>query len=281
MNTIKTGLLMAALTALFIVCGNALGGTTGVIIAVAFALVMNIGAFWFSDKLVLAMTKAQPLDERAAPDLYAMTRRLAERAQIPMPKLYVVPDPSPNAFATGRSPSRGVVAVNQGLLQMLDRDEVEGVIAHEIAHIKHRDTLTSAVVATVAGAISAIANLAYFASFFGFGSGDDDGPNPLAVLLLVLVAPLAATIIQLAVSRAREYQADQTAAELVGSPRGLQSALWKLHKGAEGVPSHTPPAMAQMCIVNPLHGGIQSLFSTHPPVEKRIERLAQFSRNAA
>lgn len=273
---------MAALTALFIVCGNALGGSTGVIIAVAFALIMNIGAFWFSDRLVLAMTRAQPLDERSAPELYAMTRRLAERARIPMPRLYVVPDPSPNAFATGRSPKHGVVAVNQGLLQMLDRDEVEGVIAHEIAHIKHRDTLTSAVVATVAGAISAIANIAYFASFFGFGGGDDDGPNPIAILLLAIVAPLAATIIQLAVSRAREYQADQTAAELVGSPRGLQSALWKLHKGAEAIPSHTSPAMAQMCIVNPLTGGgLMSLFSTHPPVEKRIERLAQFSRSVA
>lgn len=283
MNTLKTGLLMAALTALFIVCGHLLGGSIGVVIAVALALIMNIGAFWFSDKLVLKMTRAQPVTPEQAPDLYAMTARLAERADIPMPRLFIVPDPSPNAFATGRSPKHGVVAVNEGLLRMLNRDEVEGVVAHEIAHIKHRDTLTSAIVATVAGAISGIANIAQFAAIFGIGgSGDDDSPNPLALLLMAIVAPLAAMIIQFAVSRSREFAADRTAAELVGSPRGLQNALWKLHNGVEAIPGHTSPAMAQMCIVNPLHGGaILSLFSTHPPVEKRIEKLAELERQVA
>lgn len=274
---------MAALTALFIVCGNLLGGSIGVVIAAALALVMNIGAFWFSDKLVLKMTRAQPVTPGQAPDLYAMTARLAERADIPMPRLYIVPDPSPNAFATGRSPKHGVVAVNEGLLRILNRDEVEGVIAHEIAHIKHRDTLTSAIVATVAGAISGIANIAQFAMIFGIGGGgDDDSPNPLGLLLMAIVAPIAAMIIQFAVSRSREYAADRTAAELVGSPRGLQNALWKLHNGVEAIPGHTPPAMAQMCIVNPLHGGaIMNLFSTHPPVEKRIEKLGELQQRAA
>lgn len=281
MNTLKTGLLMAALTALFIVCGHLLGGAIGVVIAVALALVMNIGAFWFSDKLVLKMTRAQPVTPEEAPDLYAMTARLAERADIPMPRLYIVPDPSPNAFATGRSPKHGVVAVNEGLLRILNRDEVEGVIAHEIAHIKHRDTLTSAIVATVAGAISGIANIAQFAAIFG-GGGDDDSPNPIGLLLMAIVAPIGAMMIQFAVSRSREFEADRTAAELVGSPRGLQNALWKLHHGVEAIPGHTPPAMAQMCIVNPLHGGaILNLFSTHPPVEKRIEKLGELEQRVA
>lgn len=275
MSTLKTGLLMAALTALFIVCGKLLGGNVGVVIAIGFALVMNVGTYWFSDRIVLAMTKARPVSPSEAPELYQMTERLAKRADIPMPRLYIVPDPSPNAFATGRNPAHGVVAVNEGLLRMLDRAEVEGVIAHEIAHIKHRDTLTSAVVATVAGAISGIAQIAYIASLFGGGSNNGDR-NPIGLLLMIIVAPLAAMMIQFAVSRSREYEADRTAALLVGSPVGLQNALWKLHQGTQAIPGHTPPSMAQMCIVNPLHGGgLASLFSTHPPVEKRIERLSQ------
>lgn len=274
---------MAALTALFVVCGHLLGGSVGVVIAVAFALIMNIGSFWFSDRIVLAMTRAQPVTRAEAPDLYAMTERLAQRANIPMPRLYVVPDNSPNAFATGRSPKHGVVAVNQGLLDLLDRSEVEGVVAHEIAHIKHRDTLTSAVIATVAGAISGIANLAYFTTLFGFGGSDDDAPNPFVMLLMMLVAPLAAAMIQFAVSRAREYEADKTAAELVGSPYGLRNALIKLTRGVEVAPGHISPSAAHMCIVNPFSGarGIVNLFSTHPPLEKRVERLDAMARRVA
>lgn len=283
MSTIKVGLLMAALTALFVVCGHLLGGSVGVVVAVAFAVIMNIGSFWFSDRIVLAMTRAQPVSRSEAPDLYAMTERLARRAEIPMPRLYVVPDNSPNAFATGRSPSHGVVAVNQGLLNLLDRSEVEGVIAHEIAHIKHRDTLTSAVIATVAGAISGIANIAYFTSLFGFGGGDDDAPNPIVMLLMVFVAPLAAGMIQFAVSRAREYEADKTGAELAGSPIGLRNALLKLERGVEAVPGHINPSAAHMCIVNPFSGarGIVNLFSTHPPIEKRVEKLDAMTRRIA
>lgn len=273
MSNLKTGLLMAAITALLVVTGNAIGGSTGLVLALVMAVVMNMGAYWFSDKIVLAMTRAQPLDERQAPELYRMVERLSERAGIPMPRLYLVPDPSPNAFATGRNPAHGVVAVNQGLLQILDSREVEGVIAHEIAHIKHRDTLTSALVATVAGAIGSLANLAMFAAMFG---GRDDDRNPLVELLAMIFAPLAATLIQLAVSRAREYEADKTAAELVGSPVGLRNALVKLHMGVQQVPGHIQPTAAHMCIVNPFAGvgsGLMKLFSTHPPMEERVRRL--------
>ncbi|MBL8088183.1 MAG: zinc metalloprotease HtpX [Chthonomonas sp.] len=276
MNNLKVGILMAGITALFVLCGNALGGSAGIIIAVVLALVMNIGTYWFSDKLVLKMTRAIPIDPQQAPELHEMVQSLSRRAGIPTPRLYLVPDASPNAFATGRNPANGVVAVNQGLLDILNREEVEGVIAHEIAHIKHRDTLTSAIVATMAGAISSIANMAMFASMFGGGNNDEEGGNPLVGLLLMIVAPLSAMLIQLGISRAREYEADKTAAQLVGSGRGLQNALIKLHKGVNAMPGHMSPTAAHMCIVNPfgsLTRGMASLFSTHPPMEERVRRL--------
>lgn len=282
MNNLKVGLMLAGLTALLAAAGNALGGSTGLMIALGMAVVMNFGSYWLSDKLVLAMTRAQPLDRQQAPELFAMTERLAQRANIPMPRLYLVPDPSPNAFATGRNPQNGVVAVNQGLLNILNEPEVEGVIAHEIAHIKHRDTLTSAIVATIAGAISSLANMAMFASLFGGGSNSDDegGSHPGATLLMMVVAPMAAMLIQLGVSRAREFEADRTAAQLVGSGRGLQSALAKLHRGVEQFPGHMSPSSAHLCIVNPFGSaarGMIQLFSTHPPVEERIRRLNDLS----
>ncbi len=246
MNTLKTGLLMAAITALFVIVGNTLGGTTGVVLAVALAAIMNIGAYWFSDKLVLRMTNAQPLSSGEAPELHAMVETLSQRAGIPTPRLYLVHDPSPNAFATGRNPANGVVAVNQGLLDILDRAEVEGVLAHEIAHIKHRDTLTSAIVATLAGAVSSIGNIAMWGSLFG-GSNDEEGSNPFGQLLLIVVAPLAAMLIQFGISRAREFEADKTAATLTGSARGLQSALLKLERGARLVPRWI--VMILLCVI--------------------------------
>lgn len=274
MNILKVGLLFTGLTALFVYLGSIIGGTTGAILAFVFAIVMNIGAFWFSDKMVIRMTKAQPVSRHQAPELYRMVERLSQKAGIPMPALYVVPDNSPNAFATGRSPSHAAVAVNQGLLQILDQPEVEGVLAHEIAHIRYRDTLTMAVVATVVGAVMMLAHFAQFAAIFG--GGDEDGPNPLVLLAMAVVAPLAATVIQLAISRAREYEADKLGAQLAGSPRGLANALLKLERGAQAIPSEMPPQAAHMCIVNPLSGigGVMArLFSTHPPIEDRVNRL--------
>lgn len=244
------------------------------IIAVVLAAAMNLGSFWFSDKIVLAITKAQPVDESQAPRLYSMVARLSERANIPMPRLYVVPDPSPNAFATGRSPKNGVVAVNQGLLDILNESEVEGVIAHELAHIKHRDTLTMAIVATVAGAVMLIANILQWTSIFG-GHDSEEGGNPIAALAVAMLAPFAATLIQLGISRAREFEADKLGAEIAGNSLGLRNALVKLHRGVEAVPGAMPPQAAHMCIVNPFSGlgGMAKLFSTHPPVEERVRKL--------
>lgn len=276
MNTIKVGLLLTVLTLGFVAVGGWLGSTTGMVIALALAVAMNVGSYWFSDRIVLRMTGAEPLSEREAPDLYAMTRRLAERAEIPMPALYLIRDPQPNAFATGRSPERGVVAVNQGLLSLLSREEVEGVIAHEIAHIKHRDTLTMAVAASLAGAIMTLINIAQWSMIFGGGDDEDGAPGLITLLVAALVAPIAASLVQMAVSRTRECGADRTAAELVGSPRGLIGALQQLDRAAQQVPSRSmTPQTAHMAIVNPLSGGqrFAKLFSTHPPMDERIAAL--------
>ena len=288
MNTLRVGILLTALTALFVVVGGMLGGQGGMVIALGLALVMNVGSFWFSDKLVIKMTRAQPVSEAEAPDLHAMVARLAQRAGIPKPALYVVPDPQPNAFATGRSPARGVVAVNQGLLDVLDAREVEGVIAHEIGHIRHRDTLTMAVVASLAGAVMMLANMAQWAAMFGGlrGDDDDDGGGIVGLLVAIIVAPLAAMLIQTGISRAREFEADAAAADYTGSPDGLASALLKLERGASLIPSETArPATAHLNIVNPLRAGSRArfagLFSTHPPVEARIERLMQHAGRVA
>ncbi len=274
---LRVGLMLTVLTALLVWLGHFLGGTAGIVIALVFAACLNIGSYWFSDKIVLRATRAQPVTPAQAPELYAMVENLARKADIPTPRLFVVPDPSPNAFATGRNPQHGVVAVNQGLLDMLDRSEVEGVIAHEIGHIRHRDTLTMAIVATVAGAIMAIAMVMRFAAIFGGGS-DERGASPLVLLGLAIVAPFAAMMVQMGISRVREYEADRFAAELIGTGTGLQSALRDLHKGNLVRPSRMPESAAHMCIVNPLAGVTKSLFSTHPPVEKRIAALEEVER---
>ncbi len=276
MNHVKTGLLLAGLTVLLVLLGRAIGGMNGMLIAFAFALVMNVGSYWFSDKIVLSMYHAQPVTPEEAPDLYRMVERLCERARLPMPALYVIPDPTPNAFATGRDPKHAAVAVNAGLLQMLGSDEVEGVVAHELAHIKNRDTLVSTIAATIAGAITMIAQMAQYAAIFGglSRSDDDEGANPLVMLAMAIVAPIAAMILQLAVSRSREYLADRTGSEICGRPLALASALRKLEMAAEARPMHATPATAHLFIVNPLRGqAFASLFSTHPPMGDRIAKL--------
>ncbi len=273
-NTLKVGFLLTALTCLFVFLGNLLGGQVGMIIAFAIAILMNVSAFWFGDKMAVMATKAQPMDRSQAPEIYRMTEELAEKAGIPMPRLYYVPDPTPNAFAVGRNPKVGIVALNEGLLRMLTPEEVKGVIAHEIAHIKHRDTLTMAVVATLAGAIMMIANILQFSAFFM--GGDEDSPNPIVLLGMAIIAPFAATIIQLAVSRAREYEADKTAAELVGSGKGLTSALQKLERGLSAMPNHVPSNRAHMYISSPIiKGGFANLFRTHPSTEDRVRKLEE------
>lgn len=278
-NLLKTGILLTALTLLLIAIGNMLGGQTGLLVALVLAAIMNLGAYWFSDKLVLAMSGAQPMSEQEAPELYAMVRQLCQRANLPMPRLYLIPEEQPNAFATGRDPHHAAVGITQGLLRLMDRREVEGVIAHELAHIKNRDTLIMAVAATIAGAISYLAHMFYYASLFG-SSRDERGGNPIAALALLILAPIAATIIQLAISRSREYEADRVGAEIAGTPIGLANALRKLELAAQRIPMHhAEPATAHMYIVNPLSGGgLMALFSTHPPVKERIRRLETMAR---
>jgi len=277
MNHVKTGLLLAGMTALLVVFGRMLGGASGMMLAFIFAVVMNVGAYWFSDRIVLSMYRAQPVTPAQAPELYRMVERLCERAGLPMPALYVIPDPTPNAFATGRDPKHSAVAVNEGLLRILDHEEVEGVVAHELAHIKNRDTLISTVAATIAGAITMIAQMAQWAALFGGLGGsrdDDEGMNPIGLLVMMIVGPIAAMVLQLAISRSREYLADRTGAEICGRPLALAGALRKLEMAAGVRPMHAQPATAHMFIVNPLRGqALASLFSTHPPMDDRIARL--------
>lgn len=274
-NILKLTALLTTLTILFVLIGRAIGGTGGMVVAGAFAVLMNFGAYWFSDRLVLAMTGARPADPNEAAWLHDMVEPLARRAGLPMPKLYIMESDTPNAFATGRSPSTGVVAVTTGITRILTRDELAGVVAHELAHIKHRDTLISAVVATLAGAITMIANIGQWALIFGGLSGDDEeGGGLFGSLLLIIVAPIAATLIQLGISRAREFQADAGGARILGDPLPLASALEKLEWAAGRVPMHASPAAASLYIVNPLRGGsVLKLFSTHPPTGDRVARL--------
>ena len=276
-NTIKVGILMVVLTAAVVLLGRAFGGVGGMALALGLAVLMNFGSYWFSDKIVLRMTGAQAVDENQQPELYRLTQELAQRAGIPMPRLYIINDPQPNAFATGRDPKHGAVAVNTGLLQILDRSEIAGVVAHELGHIKHRDTLTMAIVATLAGTLMLLVELARWGAILGLGDRSDrDGMNPISLIALMIVGPLAATMIQMAVSRSREFEADRLAAQVTGSPDGLINALLKLERGAAQIPTHSmTPQTAHMCIVNPLRGlgGITSLFSTHPPMDKRIAAL--------
>lgn len=280
-NVIKLFVLMAALTALFVVIGGAVGGATGIVIAVVFALLLNFGTYWFSDKLVLRMSGARELAPGEAPWLIAMVEQLAARASLPMPKVYVIDSDVPNAFATGRSPDRGVVAVTTGISRLLTRDELAGVIAHELAHIKNRDTLLSAVVGAVAGAIAGIADFWMWSQIFSmFSGGDDEEGGGIGELLLVLVAPIAATLIQLGISRAREYQADALGAKILGDPLPLAGALEKIQWAAQHGHMNVNPATASLYIVNPLSGGrsVLKLFSTHPPTEERVARLRAMAR---
>lgn len=281
MKTIKVGLLFAGLSALLVWCGSLIGGGMGAIIAFGIAVAMNVATFWFSDRLILRMTSARPIRAEDAPELFQMVDRLRTRAGLPMPRLYVIDDPSPNAFATGRSPKHAAVAVNTGLLDLLDRSEVEGVIAHELAHIKNRDTLTMTMVACLAGAISMIANFAQISALFGGGSNDEDA-NPIGLLLMAMVAPIAAMLIQLGISRAREYEADRIGADIAGTPAGLANALLKLERGNDAIPAHAQPSVAPLYIVNPLRGGgLAALFSTHPPIQERVRRLADLTTRRA
>jgi heat shock protein HtpX len=274
-NVFKTGILLGVLTAMFVLVGGALGGRQGMAFAFVMAVGMNLLSYWFSDKIVLAMYRAKPITEAEAPRLYAVVRRLATRAQIPMPPVYLIPSESPNAFATGRSPEHAAVAVTEGIMRILDEDELEGVLAHELSHVRNRDVLVSTIAATLAGAITYLAHMAQWALIFGGRRSDDEeGGNPLVALLLIILAPVAALLVQLAVSRAREYQADATGARLAGRSAGLVSALRKLEVAARAVPMEANPATAHLFIVNPLSGQVlMRLFSTHPPIEERIARL--------
>lgn len=271
---------MAALTGLLLVIGQIVGGQNGMIFALVIAGAMNFFAYWFSDKVVLAMYRAKEVDRNSAPHLYSIVERLSQKIGMPMPRVYVIPTESPNAFATGRNPRHAAVAATAGILRILSNEELEGVLAHELGHVKNRDILISSIVATMAGAITLVARMAGWAAMFGgFGGDDDDrGGNIISLLLLWIVAPLAATIIQLAISRSREYAADAAGAEISGKPRALASALRHLEAGAETIQMDANPSSAHMFIVNPLRGGgVTNLFRTHPPTEERIRRLEQMA----
>jgi heat shock protein HtpX len=277
-NVLRTTVLLAALTALFLVIGAALGGNQGMVIAFIFALLMNFASYWFSDKIVLAMYGAREVSLQEAPELYRLVQRLAQRAGIPMPRVYTIPSDSPNAFATGRNPEHAAVAVTEGIMRLLDEQELAGVLAHELSHVRNRDTLIMTVAATLAGAITMLAHMAQWGALFGgFGRRDDDEQGRggvLGLLFMAILAPIAATLIQLAISRAREYFADRTGAGIAGSPADLARALEKLHYASQRLPLDANPATAHLFIVNPLTGGsLLSLFSTHPPIEERIRRL--------
>src|SRR6266581_372750 len=279
-NMFKTAFLLTALTLLLMFIGRAFGGQNGMFLALAFAAVMNFVSYFFSDKIALAMYRAQPVTREELPRAYAAVERLTQKIGIPMPKIYVIPSESPNAFATGRNPSHASVAVTHGILGLLNDEELEGVLAHELGHVNNRDILISSVAATLAGAITMIAGLGRWAMLFGgFGGGDRDRRDGggLAALFMLIVAPIAASLIQLAVSRSREYQADATGAHLTGNPYALASALRKIDAYARRIPLQANPSTAHLFIIQPFlgvnAGMLGSLFSTHPPIEKRIERL--------
>jgi heat shock protein HtpX len=278
-NLLKTAVLMAAITALFMALGQVLGGRQGMVIALVIALGMNFFSYWFSDKLVLRMYNAQEVDASSAPQFYRMVQELAARAGLPMPRVYLIDENAPNAFATGRNPQNAAVAATTGLLRALSEREVRGVMAHELAHVKHRDILISTISATMAGAISMLAN---FAMFFGGRDSEGRPANPIVSILVMILAPIAASLIQMAISRAREFEADRGGAEISGDPQALASALQKIHRMAQGLPleaAERHPETAQMMIMNPLSGGgLRGLFSTHPSTEERVERLMLMAR---
>jgi heat shock protein HtpX len=278
-NMLKTAILMAAITALFMTIGRLLGGQTGMMLALIVALGMNFFSYWFSDKLVLRMYNAQEVDASSAPQFYRLVQDLAAKAGLPMPRVYLINEDAPNAFATGRNPTHAAVAATTGILRVLSERELRGVMAHELAHVKHRDILISTISATMAGAIGMLANFAMI-----FGGRDDQGRpvNPIVSLLVMLLAPLAASLIQMAISRSREFEADRGGAEISGDPQALASALQKIHRIAQGLPLETTerhPETAQMMIMNPLSaGGLRGLFSTHPATEERVERLLELAQ---
>jgi heat shock protein HtpX len=279
MNNIKTLFLLVTLTLVLVWAGGALGGKQGMTIALIFALGMNFISYWFSDKIVLRMYRAKQVTEAEAPDLYSIVRSLVQKAGMPMPKVYMMDQEQPNAFATGRNPNHAAVAVTTGIMRILTREELQGVIGHELSHIKNRDILISTIAATIAGAISYLAQMAQWAMIFGGRRGDDDeGGSPIAAFVMMIVGPIAAMIIQMAISRSREYAADSGGAEIAGNPRYLAGALRKLHMASQKIPMHANPATSHMFIVNPFSGGgIVKLFSTHPPIEERIARLESMS----
>jgi heat shock protein HtpX len=281
-NFAKTAVLMAAITALFIVVGGMLGGEQGMLMALLVAIGMNFFSYWFSDTMVLKMTNAQQVDERSAPQFYALVKELAAKASLPMPKVFLIDEDAPNAFATGRNPENASVAATTGILKILSNRELRGVMAHELAHVRHRDILISTVAATMAGAISALAN---FAMFFGGRDSEGRPNNPIASLLVAILAPIAAILIQMSISRAREYEADRGGAEISSDPEALAHALEKIHNYAQGIPFQAVeqhPETAQMMILNPLSaGGLAQLFSTHPPTEERVARLMEMAKNGA
>ncbi len=275
MNRIKTLMFLAALTALFVWIGHALGGQAGLVIALIVAGAMNFGAYWWSDRIALRMHGAQEIDEAQAPELYAVVRELARRAEIPTPRVYIIPEDTPNAFATGRNPEHGAVAVTEGLLRLLDRRELAGVLAHELGHVKNRDTLVMTITASIAGALSMLANMAMWSSIFGGSEDDDESDNVMGGLLGIFIAPIAASLIQMAISRSREFLADEAGAGLTGDPLALASALRKIEEWSQRIPIRAgSPATAHLFIVNPFAGGgLAQLFSTHPATADRIERL--------
>lgn len=279
MNNIKTLFLLVTLTLVLVWAGGALGGKQGMTIALIFALGMNFISYWFSDKIVLRMYRAKQVTEAEAPDLYSIVRSLVQKAGMPMPKVYMMDQEQPNAFATGRNPNHAAVAVTTGIMRILTREELQGVIGHELSHIKNRDILISTIAATIAGAISYLAQMAQWAMIFGGHRGDDDERgSPIAAFVMMIVGPIAAMIIQMAISRSREYAADSGGAEIAGNPRYLAGALRKLHMASQKIPMHANPATSHMFIVNPFSGGgIVKLFSTHPPIEERIARLESMS----
>ena len=276
-NLVKTGVLLAALTSLVVLIGGAVGGQQGMLIAFVLAVAMNFGSYWFSDRIVLSMYGARPIEEAQAPDLYSVVRRLTTKAGIPLPRIYVIPGDTPNAFATGRNPQHAAVAVTEGIMRTLDDEELEGVLAHELSHVKNRDTLTMTIAATLAGVITYLAHMAQWAAMFGGARRDDEeqgGGGAIGALLMAILAPVAAMLIQMAISRAREFEADASGARLVGHPWGLAKALEKLEMASKMAPMDASPATAHLFIVNPLSGeGLLALFSTHPPIQERIARL--------
>lgn len=281
-SQIKTVLLLGLLTGIILVIGQAMGGTQGLAIAFVMALVMNVGSYWFSDSIVLAMYSAQELSQADAPALHAMVEELCAKAGLPKPRIVLIPQESPNAFATGRDPQHAVVAVTQGILKLLSPEELRGVLGHELGHVAHRDILIQSVAAVLASVIVMLANMIQWAAFFGMGrsSDNEEGGNPLAALVLAMLAPFAATLIQMAISRSREYLADEAGARFSGNPLGLAGALEKLESYGRRIPMQANPATENLFIVNPLSGeGVMGWFATHPPIPERVARLREMARH--